>query len=595
MNKIRISILSILFLIPVFVQGQKYRFNERYDVFWEYSAFSNKLTISGNDTWVGDFEHRNDYYERAPSYYGRNNPWYESNYGTLRNREVLRIVIETGVNNIPSCTFGHFKRLEKVILPEGFTTIGDRSFIYCERLEEIKIPTSVVHIGRCAFYRCLVLSTIGSPMGLEKIGSEAFRYTGLKSVQLPYKIIFECDDVGASYAFADCPKLERVTICPINPAPGLFSNCHHLKYVEFLDGSFLGKNMFSWCRKLDTIVFHSKVKNIPPLFGDRKPEHSTPVTVIVPDGTLRSFQRMARKDKINKEMLHFVEISNTNKPKPLTIQNRPVQPVVTPPIAVVPGKSETDEDIPVSWRSSPNTYAFIIANENYPLKEVPFALNDGRIFAQYCTKTLGIDEKHVIMYENATTSNIIECVELMKKASNANSGKINILFYYAGHAFPDEATGSPYILPVDGSISLPRTCYSLNQLYSEMKELQANSVVCFIDACFSGATRENGTLLTGRGPKRNVPDVTPMGNVVVFSASQAAETAHQYYEKSHGMFTYFLLKKLQDTRGRVTLGELSDYVIEQVSKTSFDENKKVQTPKIIPSPKLQSTWQNIRL
>lgn len=254
-----------------------------------------------------------------------------------------------------------------------------------------------------------------------------------------------------------------------------------------------------------------------------------------------------------------------------------------------------DTKIPEGCNAKTNTYAFIIANENYAAKPVPFALNDGRIFAQYCIKTLGLKRDHVILYENATVSNLIGCVEQMKNASKANDGKIDLIFYYAGHAFPDEDSKTAWLLPVDGSINLKRTCYSLNQMYKDLSEVNANSVVCFIDACFSGATRENEMLLEGRGVAIKVKDEIPTGNIIVFTSSTGAETAHQYREKSHGLFTYYLLKKLQDSKGDVTLGELSEYIITNVKRASFEVNHKLQTPTVIPSSSIQGEWKNIKL
>ena len=80
-------------------------------------------------------------------------------------------------------------------------------------------------------------------------------------------------------------------------------------------------------------------------------------------------------------------------------------------------KVDVDSDIPQISKAKDNTFAFIIANEDYPQKNVPFALNDGRIFKGYCIKALGIKEKRVNIYENATGNNIIACVEKIKNMS----------------------------------------------------------------------------------------------------------------------------------------------------------------------------------
>jgi hypothetical protein len=84
--------------------------------------------------------------------------------------------------------------------------------------------------------------------------------------------------------------------------------------------------------------------------------------------------------------------------------------------------------------------------------------------------------------------------------------------------------------------------------------------------------------------------------MIVFSAAQGNETAYPYRAKGHGMFTYFLLKKLQETAGDVTLGELSDYVIDNVRKTSIVENNgKLQTPTVATSASAASTWRSRHL
>ncbi|MBR6331160.1 MAG: caspase family protein [Bacteroidales bacterium] len=258
-------------------------------------------------------------------------------------------------------------------------------------------------------------------------------------------------------------------------------------------------------------------------------------------------------------------------------------------------RNSVDSYIPESSSIDNNTYAFIIANENYPNRNVPYALNDGRIFKEYCNKTLGIPINHIKIYENATAGQITACVASVRKASEANDGDLNVIFYYAGHAFPDENTKDAYLMPIDGDSRLVSTCYSLNSLYKELAIAGAKSVVCFLDACFSGATREDDMLLTGRGVAIKPKEETPQGNLIVFTSASGNETAHQYEEKQHGLFTYYLLKKMQDSKGTFTLGEMYDYVSKNVKKTSYDVNNKIQTPSVIPSETMGTKWRNIKL
>jgi hypothetical protein len=78
-------------------------------------------------------------------------------------------------------------------------------------------------------------------------------------------------------------------------------------------------------------------------------------------------------------------------------------------------------------------------------------------------------------------------------------------------------------------------------------------------------------------------------------AASGEETALPYAEKNHGMFTYYLLKKLQESKGDATLKELSEYVIDKVRYQSNFVNKKPQTPTVRVSGRMESMWGNKKL
>ena len=87
----------------------------------------------------------------------------------------------------------------------------------------------------------------------------------------------------------------------------------------------------------------------------------------------------------------------------------------------------------------------------------------------------------------------------------------------------------------------------------------------------------------------------PKGNMFILSATSAQETAMPYKEKAHGMFTYFLLKKLRESKGNCTLEELSDYVISNVRLESNRINQKQQTPTVNRSGSLIDGWKKEKL
>ena len=81
----------------------------------------------------------------------------------------------------------------------------------------------------------------------------------------------------------------------------------------------------------------------------------------------------------------------------------------------------------------------------------------------------------------------------------------------------------------------------------------------------------------------------------MFSAASDDQTALAYDEKKHGLFTYFLLKKLKESNGDVSLLELGDYLKEQVALHSVLKNRKKQTPSVVVGSGFGNEWELIRL
>lgn len=259
-------------------------------------------------------------------------------------------------------------------------------------------------------------------------------------------------------------------------------------------------------------------------------------------------------------------------------------------------RSDVDVNIPQTGANNDKTFAVVIANERYQREaSVPYALNDGNIFAEYCKKTLGLPDANVHFVRNATLNNIKAEVTWLEKVIDAYGGSAKVIFYYAGHGIPDEKSCTAYLLPVDGYGSDVSTGFALNSLYASLGKLPSQSVTVFLDACFSGAKREGDMMASARGVAIRVREGQPVGNMVVFSAAQNDETAYPYTDQQHGMFTYFLLKKLQQTQGEVSYRELSDYIVQEVKRNSIVKNGKSQTPVITPSAACSDEWQGWRL
>ena len=270
--------------------------------------------------------------------------------------------------------------------------------------------------------------------------------------------------------------------------------------------------------------------------------------------------------------------------------NKPIQ-VQTPQ-----RRSIVDKNIPQNLISKERFFAIVIGNEKYSDEtDVSFAENDAMIFKEYCQKTIGINENHIRYVANAGYNDIRRAINWLKQGLEAYGGNGSAIFYYAGHGIPDEKQRTAYLLPVDGIGSDVESGYSLEKLYKALGEMPAKSITVFLDACFSGAKRDGGMMASARGVAIKTKAQEPKGNMVVFSAAQGDETAYPYKSQQHGMFTYFLLRKLQETKGDVTLGELADYITREVKRHSFDENSRSQTPMVNVSASLSGSWSNMKL
>lgn len=258
-------------------------------------------------------------------------------------------------------------------------------------------------------------------------------------------------------------------------------------------------------------------------------------------------------------------------------------------------QSDVDMNIPIGTTSNNKTFVVVIANEDYEeVANVPYALNDGNTFAMYCQKTLAIPEQNIHFIKNATLNKLKREIDWLVQIMNAYNGDASAIFYYAGHGIPDEKNKDAFLLPVDGYGNDVNTGYKVSTLYQTLGSMNSKRTTIFMDACFSGAKREGDMLVSARGVAIKANPSTPQGNMIVFSAATGDETAYPNNQEGHGMFTYYLLKKIQETKGDVTYDELGNYIKQNVSQQSIVLNGKSQTPTIIASPTVID-WQNWKL
>lgn len=255
----------------------------------------------------------------------------------------------------------------------------------------------------------------------------------------------------------------------------------------------------------------------------------------------------------------------------------------------------SDVDVPPGavGKSHPNRFALVIGIEQYRqgLASVEFASHDARVMRDYLTKTLGFPDENVAMLVNdqAAKSDIEKYVE--RWLPNRVDAGSSVLVYYSGHGAPNPITQEGFLVPYDGDPTfLEITGYSLKRLYDQLGKLPAKDIVVMLDSCFAG-TGERSVIAKGTRPVViNVENPLLAGEkIVVLTAGTGTQTSSTYHQKSHGLFTYFLLKGLQGAAdmnqdSKIDLNELYAYIKPQVQGTARREFNNDQAPQLLGNP-----------
>ena len=470
-----------------------------------------------------------------------------------KSKFLVSITIPNNVEIIGNNCFEESKKLKEVNLPNSLTIIGWSAFSGCTSLTTIIIPNSVMSLGMCAFSRCYSLKSITLSENLSELSLMTFfACSSLKTIVIPNGVT----ELGY-WVFKACP-LKNIQY---QGTPQQWQQIK--KDEEWYDGKF----------NLSYLPVPNRVQSV-----------QQPL--------------LAQEEKVIEELMRkYFKLEESDNP---TVEKTPVsavtpapspQTIIQPEVSI----SAVDKNIPQTNLRNENTFVVIIANENYEqVASVPYAINDGKIFRQYCEQTLGIPSENIKLHTDATFNHTRLALSWLKNVCEVYNGEASVIFYYAGHGIPDVKDNSSYLLPTDGDGRYVATAYKLDELYNTLGSMPAKSVVVFMDACFSGANRNGQMLASERAVAYKSRPGLPKGNMVVFSAAQADETALPNDAEQHGMFTYYLLKKLQETEGNITLQKLGEYIIDGVRKKSV-VNGKLQTPCVTPSASLDASWREWKL
>lgn len=550
-----------------------------------------------------------------------------SNYG-YKEGQLEKVYLNDNVEIIGDNAFRGNPKLSNIHFPQKLKSIGNDAFHGCKGLDHIDIPTSVTYIGFCAFWGTGIKNVkglnsnikygmygyksdnpespfMGTPFDekFEKIQT-TFSYMALGKIakeipQWQKKKEYETTEQWKQRVTAENQKNKVDEI--VNQAKTEYIALHKPKTTKGTLGTYdadygaypviiEGANtIYAKIPLEEAMQFKSNWSKVAmqPTYGII--DDNIAVTSCIFSLGKKSWKSTERAANDNLDYLSY-DVPTLNVDfdgKTSVAQNSSPKKAVDNTI---------DKNIPQTASLQSNTFVIAIGNENYSLvPKVAFANNDMNIFAQYCQKTLGIPMQNIRKYKDATFGSMLSALNDIKEIADAYNGDMNVIFYYAGHGIPNEKDQTAYLLPTDADGKSTEVCFPLARLYKELGELNAKSVIVFMDACFSGAQRGNGMLASARGVAIKAKEQKPMGKLVVLTAASGEETAYPYNEKGHGMFTYFLLKKLNESKGDCSLGELAEYIKTNVKRQSIVTNRKSQTPTTIFSDAVKDDWMGYKL
>jgi hypothetical protein len=234
-------------------------------------------------------------------------------------------------------------------------------------------------------------------------------------------------------------------------------------------------------------------------------------------------------------------------------------------------------------------WAVVVGVGRYEHAEVPrlrYSVPDAEAIYQVLTGPAGFKPEYVHLLTDKTERK--PTYRNLKWALGtflARSAKKDdtVLIFFAGHGAPEvdqrgvERDGlAKYLIPSDADPDdLYSTALPMDELQTIFGRIEAERVVVFLDACYSGAA--GGRTFTSKKTRAiNLDDLflerlTRAKGRAIITASRPSEVSLELADLGHGLFTYYLLRGLQGAAdlnrdGIVSLQELYEYVEQQVSQ-----------------------------
>lgn len=126
----------------------------------------------------------------------KDNKNYVSVDGVLFNKEMTELI-----------QYPIGKKQKEYIIPDSVTKLGYGAFCYCDELKKLTVGKGITEIDYCLLFGCDNIETVILPETLTKLDGGAFKYSGIKYIDIPDSVIH----LGCE-AMTGCRRLETVNI-----------------------------------------------------------------------------------------------------------------------------------------------------------------------------------------------------------------------------------------------------------------------------------------------------------------------------------------------------------------------------------------------
>jgi len=227
-------------------------------------------------------------------------------------------------------------------------------------------------------------------------------------------------------------------------------------------------------------------------------------------------------------------------------------------------------------------WLFVVGIEQYQYTDdIVYAKHSAQMFTKTMQRVFGVPQKntYLLIDSDATQAEIRTGLKKMLRRVKKDD---TIYFYYNGHGVPvPSMNNEPFLMAsnTEPDFIQDETFFSLQNIYTQLSNSNADKVIAIVDSCFSGVT-DGKSILKGVAASRLVPKHSKINDdkMVVISAGNEYQYSNGYDDKGYRLFSYFVIKNILD--GERDIKKLYSKTKKQTYETSIEKygDLRVQEP-----------------